>query len=38
METIKPNSQATQHMYSAAYLKIMYIQNYSQGLIHVLGA
>ena len=39
METlIKPISQATQHMYNAAYLKIMYIQNDSQGLIHVLGA
>ena len=35
---LKPISQATQHMYNAAYLKIMYIQNDSQGLIHVLGA
>ena len=34
---LKSISQATQHMYNAAYLKIMYIQNYSQGLIHVLG-
>ena len=34
---LKPISQATQHMYSAAYFKIMYIQNDSQGLIHVLG-
>ena len=25
-------------MYNAVYLKLMYIQNDSQGLIHVLGA
>ena len=33
-------SQATQHMYQGTcrYFKIMYIQNDSQGLIHVLGA
>ena len=35
---LKPISQATQHMYNAAYLKIMYIQSDSQCLIHVLGA
>ena len=35
---LKPISQATQHMYNAAYLKIMYIQNDSQCLIHVLVA
>ena len=33
-----PISQATQHMYNAAYLKIMYSQNDSKCLIHVLGA
>ena len=35
---LKPISQATQHMYHCTYFKIMYIQNHSQGLIHVLGA
>ena len=35
---LKPISQATQHMYQGTYFKIMYIQNDSQGLIHVLGA
>ena len=35
---LKPTSQATQHMYHCTYFKIMYIQNDSQGLIHVLGA
>ena len=35
---LKPISQDTQHMYNVAYLKIMYIQDDSQGLIHVLGA
>ena len=37
---LKPISQATQHMFNAAYLKIMNIQNDSQYLIHVhvLGA
>ena len=37
---LKLISQATHHMYNAAYLKIMYIQNDSQGLIYiyVLGA
>ena len=35
---LKPISQAMWHMYNAAYLKIMYIQNDSQGLIHALGA
>ena len=35
---LKPISQATQHMYHCTYLKIMYSQNDSQGLIHVLGA
>ena len=35
---LKPISQATQHMYHCTYFKIMYIQNDSQGLIHVLGA
>ena len=34
---LKPISQATQHMYHCTYLKIMYIQNDSQGLIHVQG-
>ena len=34
---LKPTSQATQHMYHCTYFKIMYIQNDSQGLIHVLG-
>ena len=37
-EDLKPISQATQHMYHCTYFKIMYIQNDSQGLIHVLGA
>ena len=35
---LKPISQATQHMYKGTYFKIMYIQNDSQGLVHVLGA
>ena len=35
---LKPISQATQHMYQGTYFKIMYIQNDSQGLIHVLRA
>ena len=35
---LKPISQATQNMYHCTYFKIMYIQNNSQGLIHVLGA
>ena len=35
---LKPISQATEHMYQGTYFKIMYIQNDSQGLIHVLGA
>ena len=35
---LKPISQATQHMYHCTYFKIMYIQNDSQGLIHILGA
>ena len=30
-------SQATQYMYQDTYFKIMYIQNDSQDLIHVLG-
>ena len=34
---LNPISQATQHMYHCTYFKIMYIQNDSQGLIHVLG-
>ena len=34
---LKPISQATQYMYQDTYFKIMYIQNDSQGLIHVLG-
>ena len=34
----RPISQATQHIYQGTYFKIMYIQNDSQGLIHVLGA
>ena len=35
---LKPISQAAQHMYHCTYFKIMYIQNDSQGLIHVMGA
>ena len=35
---LKPISQATQHMFHCIYFKIVYIQNDSQGLIHVLGA
>ena len=35
---LNPISQATQHMYHCTYFKIMYIQNDSQGLFHVLGA
>ena len=35
---LKPISQATQHMYHCTYFKILYIQNDSQGLIHVPGA
>ena len=35
---LKPISQATQHMYHCTYFKIMYLQNDSQGLIHVLGS
>ena len=35
---LKPTSQATQHLYHCTYFKIMYIQNDSQDLIHVLGA
>ena len=35
---LKPISQVTHHMYQGTYFKIMYIQNDSQGLIHVLGA
>ena len=35
---LKPISQATQKMYQDTHFKIMYIQNDSQGLIHVLGA
>ena len=34
---LKPISQAIQHMYQGTYFEIMYIQNDSQGLIHVLG-
>ena len=35
---LKPISKATQHMYYCTYFKILYVQNGSQGLIHVLGA
>ena len=35
-EDLKPISQATQYIYQDTYFKIMYIQNDSQGLIHVL--
>ena len=35
---LKPISQATQHRCHCTYFKIMYIQNDSEGLIHVLGA
>ena len=35
---LKPISQATQYMYQGTYFKIIYIQNNSQGLIHVLDA
>ena len=35
---LKPISQATQYMYQDTYFKIIYIQNDSQGLIHVLDA
>ena len=35
---LKPISQATHHMYHCTYFKLIYIQNASLGLIHLLGA
>ena len=38
METLNLSVKLYNIWYNAAYLNIMYIQNDSQGLIHVLGA